>query len=272
MIRLGHIDYSNCVPVHARLLAEPVAGLTLVHGVPSELNRALAAGEIDAAPCSSIEYARHSGEYRILPDHVIGAYGAVQSILLESSVPLAALGDRIVAVPTASATSVVLLRSLLELRHGVRPLLKWYEQAAPGDPMATDAAAVLRIGDVALARATPPGRLSYDLGAEWTAWTGLPFAFAVWQVRRDLTDAEVRRLVGLLRESRAWFSVHAPSLAEQYGQQYRLGAARLLDYWTSLRFDFDAAMQQGLLQFYRYAERLGEAPSVPDLDIVRYGD
>jgi hypothetical protein len=34
MIRLGHIEYSNCIPVHA-LLLEPPAGRRLVRDVPS---------------------------------------------------------------------------------------------------------------------------------------------------------------------------------------------------------------------------------------------
>jgi chorismate dehydratase len=269
MIRLGHIDYSNCVPVHALLLEAPSAGLELVRGVPSQLNRALAAGDIDAAPCSSIEYARHAGEYRILPLHAIGSAGPVQSILLETSRPLAQLDGRTVAVPTASATSVVLLRALLELRLGVRPRFEWYEQAAHVDPIATGAAAALRIGDVALARAAVPGRRTHDLGAEWTAWTGLPFAFAVWQVRRELADESIVRLAAWLSESRAWFVPRAALLARRYAPRYGLTPQRLLSYWTSLRFDLDLAMQQGLLHFYRLAAELGEAAPTDSLDIVR---
>jgi chorismate dehydratase len=107
-----------------------------------------------------------------------------------------------------------------------------------------------------------------DLGSEWTAWTGLPFAFAVWQVRRGLPDRDVARLAGLLAASRAWFPGHASSLAERYAQRYRLAPARLLDYWASLRFDFDHPMQRGLLHFFRLAAELGEAPVTDRLDIV----
>ena len=41
MIRLGHIEYSNCFPLHAELLERGDANVQIVHGVPSELNRAL---------------------------------------------------------------------------------------------------------------------------------------------------------------------------------------------------------------------------------------
>src|SRR5687767_11862294 len=119
MLRLGHIDYSNCLPVHAALLETSPAGIEIINGTPAELNDALAAGEIDVAPASSIEYARHPGRYRVLPGLVIGSYGPVQSIRLESSVHIESLANARVAVPTASATSVVLLRILLELRYGI---------------------------------------------------------------------------------------------------------------------------------------------------------
>src|SRR5688500_15274661 len=113
MIRLGHIEYSNCFPLHAELLEQGSPQVELVRGVPTELNRALEAGAIDVAPASSIEYARHADRYRVLPEFVIGSRGPVHSILLESTRPIEELIDTRVAIPTASATSVVLLKILL---------------------------------------------------------------------------------------------------------------------------------------------------------------
>ena len=271
MIRLGHIDYSNCVPVHALLLTEQIAGVQLVRGVPSQLNAALAAGEIDVAPCSSIEYARHAGRYRILPAHAIGSTGPVRSIRLETTRPLAELAGRVIAVPTASATSVVLLRALLELRLGVRAQLEWFDQATPVDPIAQGAAAALRIGDIALTRRVPAGRFGIDLGQLWTEWTALPFAFAVWQVRDAVPDDDVLHLVHLLAKSRAYFREHAAELARIHAPGFGLAPAALLEYWESLHYDLDGAMQRGLLHFFRLAAELGEAPALDTLDIIRVG-
>ena len=268
-IRLGHIEYSNCVPVHALLLVRPPAGIELVRGTPAEVNAALAAGAIDAAPCSSIEYARHPGRYRILASHAIGSRGAVRSIRLETTRPLEELAGARVAVPSASATSVVLLRALLELRLGVRPQLEWFEQNAAADPILDGAAAVLRIGDIALARRVPPGRLAVDLGQLWTDWTGLPFAFAVWQVHAGIRDHDLRRLVRLLADSREFFRHNRVQLARHYAPAVGVPPEVLLDYWDSLRFDLDDAMQRGLLHFFRLAAALGAAPAVDALDIVR---
>jgi chorismate dehydratase len=268
MIRLGHIDYSNCVPVHAMILAATPPDITVVRGVPAELNRALAAGQIDVAPCSSIEFARHASEYRVLPGLAIGSEGPVHSIILESRRRAADLDGAVVAMPRASATSVVLLRALLELRLGVRPTYVWYDQGGGADPVADGADAALRIGDVALRHTVSPPHLPIDLGAEWTDWTGLPFAFAVWQVRDGLDDTAVQRIRMLLDQSREWFAGRAAAQAELHGPRHGLEPARLLAYWAALRFDLDARMLQGLLHFYELAHRLGEAPPTPALHMA----
>jgi chorismate dehydratase len=265
MIRLGHIDYSNCIPVHALLRERDQPDVRLVRDIPARLNDALAAGDIDIAPCSSIEFARHASDYTILPGLVIGSHGPVQSILLETAVPLDALHGERVAVPTASATSVVLLRALLELRLGIRPEYVWFEQGAGADPIDGGAVAALRIGDVALTRVAPQERAVYDLGAEWSTWTGLPFAFAVWQVRRDADAAGISHLAAALRESRRWFTAHDRKLAAHYAPRFGIEASRLLAYWRSLRFELDEPMQAGLLHYYRLAAELGAAPRVDAL-------
>src|SRR6266498_2999344 len=82
-----------------------------VSGVPTDLNRRLLAGEIDIAPISSIEYARHADRLRLLPRLCVSSQGAVDSIQLVSRVPLEHV--RTVAVTPESATSVVLTKVLL---------------------------------------------------------------------------------------------------------------------------------------------------------------
>ena len=266
MIRLGHIDYSNCVPVHARLLADAPADVQVRRGVPSELNRALAAGEIDAAPCSSIEYARHAAEYRVLP-FAIASRGAVQSILFESRLPPASLDGARVALPSASATSVVLLRILLQRHWHVRPHFVGFEQTRE-DPFAAGADAALWIGDVALRRTPPAAHEVHDLGQVWLDWSGLPFAFALWQVRRELPDADVARLAALLHDSRQWFLERRPELAEQYSAGFGLGPRRLLRYWDSLVYELSDDVERGLLHFLALAAELGHAPLLTAIERV----
>lgn len=271
MIKLGHIEYSNCFPVHARLVRAPVrAGLEIVTGTPAELNTALRTGAIDVAPASSIEYARSAGAYRLLPDFVIASDGPVLSILLESTLPIERLAGVRVKVPTASATSVVLLKILLRLQHGSAVEYDWFDQAAGADPFADGSAAALWIGDVALRRVMPPGRHVYDLGELWRAFTGLPFVFAAWQTAAPpARDDELRGLLAALHESHAYFRTHAAALAAEQASGFGLTADRLLAYWNSLRYGFDESMQNGLLEYYRLAAQIGEAPAVDRLRWIR---
>jgi chorismate dehydratase len=264
-LRLGHIVYSNCFPVHARLLDRGAPGwIDIVEGVPGLLNGLLEAGEIDVAPCSSIEFARNADRYRVLPDLVIGSRGPVRSIVFASTRPPEQLQDALVAMPTASATSVVLLKVLLRLRWGVQARFRWFDQALE-DPFAAGADAALFIGDVALRQDLYPHvPHRFDLGAEWWAHTGLPFAFAVWQAGRG-SDGALRRLHAELLESRAYGLANRADLAARWADRFGFDADFLDRYWAGLSYELDDAMLQGLATFYRLAAEIGEIPAAPRL-------
>ncbi|MQA91316.1 MAG: futalosine synthase, partial [Gemmatimonas sp.] len=235
-LRLGHIVYSNCFPVHGMLFDRPCPGdPALIAGIPSQLNRMLREGGLDVAPSSSIEYAHNSDRYRILPDLVIGSKGAVRSIVLVSDRPPNELSGHVVAIPTASATSVLLLKILLRIRWNARPELRWFDQASQ-HPLAAGASAALFIGDVALRVGLNGSSLArFDLGLEWWEETGLPFAFALWQAGSGSREA-LRQLHERLLESRAWSALNRRSLAERYSSHFGIPADDLDRYWSDLSY------------------------------------
>ena len=147
MIRLGRISYANMAPVFFRVGIE----YEEITGVPTELNRRLIAGELDTAPISSIEYARHADTLRLLPRLCVSSEGAVDSIQLVSKLPLDAI--RTVAVTPESATSVVLTKVLLPDAVHV--------------PLDEPAEAKLLIGDAALKSAFEDPTPHHDLGRLW---------------------------------------------------------------------------------------------------------
>lgn len=270
-LRLGHIVYSNCFPVHARLLDQGAPEwIRVVEGVPSQLNALLEGGGIDVAPCSSIEFARNAHRYRVLPDLVIGSRGPVRSIVFASTRPPEELDGALVAMPTASATSVVLLKVLLKLRWGVRPRFRWFDQAAE-DPFAAGADAALFIGDVALrADLHPQIPLRLDLGREWWEHTGLPFAFAVWQAGGG-SDEMLRRLHATLLDSRAYGQANRAELAARWAPRFGFPAGFLDRYWAGLSYELDGAMLEGLAAFYRLAAEIGEILDAPPLRLLETG-
>src|SRR3954471_20296110 len=168
LIRLGRISYANMAPVFFRVDAE----FEEITGVPTELNRRLVAGELDTAPISSIEYARHADTLRLLPRLCVSSEGAVDSIQLVSRLPLEAI--RTVAVTPESATSVVLTKVLIPGAQHV--------------PLGEEADAKLLIGDAALKSAFEDPTPHFDLGRLWLERTGLPMVFAVWACPEPLAD------------------------------------------------------------------------------------
>jgi chorismate dehydratase len=268
MLKLGHIIYSNCFPVHAGILTGKVAcPFTIVEGIPTELNRSLVDGNIDVSPSSSIEYATYPGKYRILPGLSITSRNKVMSILLESRVPLNQLNNKTVALTTASATSVVLLRVILELFTGVNPDFMLYEQGVE-DPY-DRADAVLTIGDLALKRSVSPRfPHAYDLGELWHQRTSLPFVFALWQVNyRKALEPDLARLTEILRESKQYGMSRLRELADGHAVHFGIPADTLFHYWNCFSYDLGAEEQKGLLAYYGYAAELGAIDAVPDLHI-----
>jgi chorismate dehydratase len=246
-VRLGRIAYVNMAPVFFRLDAD----VDEVVGVPTALNAQLVAGELDVAPISSIEYARHAGSLRLLPRLCVSSDGAVESIQLVSKTPFERI--RTVAVTPESATSVVLTRVLLPDAEQV--------------PLAEDAEAKLLIGDAALRSAFEDPTPHHDLGRLWQERTGLPMVFAVWAAREPthpgLPDLE-HALVDSLRAARA----NPEQLAYESSDRYGYPAGFLARYFEKLRYRFGPRERAGLYTFLELARDAGELDEVPELRFV----
>ena len=149
--------------------------------VPAGCAEELASGAADIGIVPSFELSRL--DLDILPGAGIASRGAVRSILLISRCPAAAI--RTLAADASSRTSVQLARVVLARRYGAAPALLPHPPVL--ETMLACADAALIIGDPALH--LDPAALPYhvyDLGAEWTAMTGLPMVFAVWAARKGI--------------------------------------------------------------------------------------
>lgn len=263
MLSLGHIDYLNCVPFFHYL---PDLGFSgrIVDGVPSELNRLLAEGEIDVSPSSSFEYARNWQKYVILPGQSISSKGPVMSVLLFAPGSLEALEGCEIALTGESATSVNLLKILLREYVGLQQV----HYRVPEGPIEAQVAAgrpALLIGDRALREA---GRRDlscrvYDLGELWHRYTGLPFVFALWILRREAAmakRAEVRELLERLGASRQRAFSSLSELAAQTPERSWMGDERLIAYWRCMSYELDEKHLAGLRLFFDLAYRHGLVP------------
>jgi chorismate dehydratase len=248
VIRLGRISYVNMAPVFFRLQHEVVERV----GVPTELNRMLMEGEVDLAPISSIEYARHADRLRLLPRLCVSSEGAVDSIQLVTRMPLGRV--RSVAVTPESATSVVLTKVLLPQAEHV--------------PLGEDADATLLIGDAALKSAFEDPTPHHDLGRLWLERTGLPMVFAVWATTEPASDGLgdlEHALVASVRMARA----EPELLAHEASARYGYPAGFLARYFEKLRYSFGPRERAGLYTFLEMARDVGELDHVPELRFVR---
>jgi chorismate dehydratase len=264
-MRLGRIPWINCYPIYGAidrgLVAVPAE---LVSGTASELNDLLAAGELQVSVVSAVEYARNAAAYHLLPDLAITCDGPVHSVALFSRRPVQELDGATILRTASSRTSVLLLDLLARHRWQVRP------RYATARAEATDLDAlsglphdgVLVIGDAALLLAAEqryPVRV--DLGAEWKAWTGLPFVFAVWAARRDAGLDAVQTVHRRLLESRAWGLAHLDLLAAAAAAATGVGEAVCRSYLGDLDYALSYRHLAGLTDFFR---RLAQEGMVPD--------
>lgn len=271
-MRVGRIPYLNCAPVYGAVDRGIVSlDAELVTGVPSALNRQMSAGTLDVSVISAVEYAREAGKYLLLPELAISCHGAVRSVMLFSTRPAAELHGEQVLVSRSSMTSVALLELLFENVWKARPVF------VPGDAEADDlkrdqspVAARLVIGDAALMlrhRDHPVSEAHgrdypflYDLGSEWKSWTGLPFVFAVWVARREVSAREALAVHAALIESRDWGVQHVRELSDELAPAYRLPSAVLQEYLRGLDYGLGLEYLEGLSEFFRRLERAGKVP------------
>jgi len=252
-IRVGAVTYLNTRPL-TLALAELAPQAEIVYDHPSRLADALAAGQLDVATIPSIEFARHPG-YTIVSDACIACDGPVRSVKLFGRVPVEDLHT--IALDEGSRTSAVLTLILLKERFGVTP--KILTLPIGGSLAHTAADAVLMIGDRGMRPTSGVFEFVWDLGEEWSRWTGLPFVFSLWTARPNVDlrgldkalgaarDAGLRRLVEIARKEAPLIGI-----PEEDCLSY------LRDH---LEFRLGRRQRRGLEHFFELAGRHGFAPA-----------
>ncbi|MEZ0095642.1 menaquinone biosynthetic enzyme MqnA/MqnD family protein [Streptacidiphilus sp. EB129] len=261
--RVGHIEFLNCLPLFWGLARTgSLLDLDLHRDTPDGLSDALAAGRLDIAPISLVEFLRHSDDLVALPDIAVGSDGPVMSCLIVSRVPLDELDGVPVALGSTSRTSVRLADLLLTQVYGVRPE---YFPSPPDLPaMMAQAPAAVVIGDPALRAAlTQAEELNlqvHDLGQMWREWTGLPFVFALFAARREFAEREpetVREVHRAFLRSRDLSLTEVDTVCERAARWEPFDADTLRRYYTTA-LDFSLGERQ-LAGIAEFARRVGGA-------------
>ncbi len=266
--RLGRIAYLNVLPIYfamENLFGEN--GFHLVRGTPADLNALMRRGEVDLGSISAMEYGRACRDYLLLPDLSISSKGAVGSVLLFSRVPFSRLDGRLIRVSAASASGAALVKVLMAKLFEVQPR---YQSGRLADPAREKCAAVMAIGDEALAlKAAGVMPFELDLGEAWQELTGLPFVFGVWAVRRDFAGTQpeaTQALHRLLLRSRDWGLGSLKELSRIAATSFNMSPAQILAYFHQLNFFLSPEHEEGLATFFHYLYNLGELAEEPQLE------
>jgi chorismate dehydratase len=233
-LRIGCVPYLNAKP-----LVEGLDGV--VFRPPADLVGLLVSGRLDVALLPSVEVILRGLDH--VPGVAIASPGRVDSVLLRHRVPVRQI--RRVALDRNSRTSNRLVRILLEERHGLRPRYVKRDPSRRLDWRGVDA--VLSIGDTSFRRERFP---ALDLGAEWRAFTGRPFVFALWAMRPGEPRArEIRRVLGAARRRGL---ERLPAIVRREAAARGLSPAYAKRYLTErITFRLGPAERAGLVEFAR---------------------
>jgi chorismate dehydratase len=184
-LRIGHVPYLHAEPFYIDMARR---GLALTELVPRAVAVAAANGEIDAGPVPLVDCFRLEDRFQPVAGFCIASIEDAGSSLLFSSKPIAALAGAHIGISDEASTAPRLLDVLLRLKYQV--------QTAAYGPLEASHEAFLLIGNQGLRQrmGAPDFPYIYDLGAEWHAWTSLPFVFARWMVRKDVSPRDLALL------------------------------------------------------------------------------
>ena len=194
VIRVGQIPYLNSIPFYSDL-TNPA--FELVRLVPSIMGEYARNGQLDAGLLSLVDCLDLWDEFEPLGNMGLSIRGQVGSVALYSKLPIIGLHGKVIGVTSETATSVNLLRILLEKKEKVIP------QDYVALETVNDCDAFLLIGDKALQKPVAGEEFPYyfDLAWEWLQWKNLPFVFALWMVRRDVGTYHKKMLLDKLQTS-----------------------------------------------------------------------
>jgi len=270
-LRISAISYLNTAP----LMWDFEHGLTgdafdITYTLPSQCALELERGTSDIGIIPAAAYATIPA-LSILPGVAIASKNAVRSILLVSHKEIDDI--RSVALDSSSLTSVALARILFEKWWGGdrKSGSRKFSSMTPNlDNMLASHDAALVIGDPALSIDRSKYR-TWDLAEEWVRFTGKPFVFAFWAVRKDVAAESNLDLGEIFQRSRdhGLQESNLTQIVQQWSVKLGLPKQDAREYLTkNIYYYLDEDCLRGLELFYRFAHEGGILPGVPTLNFV----
>ena len=241
LLRIGCVKYLNARPLIHSWPGE------VVFDHPNRLCEKLAAGELDVALVSSFEFLRNP-VYTLVDGVSISSRGPVHSVFVAYNGDLSEIEE--IEVDPASQTGINLLRCLLA-EIGLAP--RFVIRSRLIQRAITPRLAKFFIGDQAIRFRDESEKTFqfWDLGEEWQKRTQLPFVYALWLIRPEVSspkaiadtlracrDNNLRELDTLIATEREF----SPDFCQFYLQE-------------CLRYQYGPEEKEGLSTFRKLCEK-----------------
>jgi aminodeoxyfutalosine synthase len=256
---IGKIPYLNSVPFYQHFEKRQFKILPIS---PRRMGVLARAGQIDAGLFSLVDYLKQRDQLEML-NLGIATRDQVKSVMLFSNYGWQDLEGKSVGITDETATSVLLLRVLLEKKYGVRARLR---RMHSGVNDFTQYDAVLLIGDEALRRNTTGlhgFELVYDLASEWYDWQKLPFVFAVWAVKRSMPDDRKNELKTLLAASLEQAETDFAAACTLHAKRLGLHIDKAVEYLEGFNYRI-GERERRAMEVFEHLMGLIEVPQIED--------
>ena len=267
-LRISAISFLNTTPLMWDFDHGPAGdNFDISYTVPSACAADLAKANADIGIIPAAAYTTVPNLV-ILPGVAIASRQEVRSILLVSKVPVEKI--QTVALDTSSLTSVALVKVLFA---------KWWGGKRKFTSMDPDLESMLQLNDAALLigdsalKVDRSKFLTFDLAEQWFRFTGKPFVFAFWAVRKDALKDKTSNLdlAAIFQRSRnhGLAPDNLNQIAREWAPRVGLSEADVRSYLTdNIHYYLDPAHIEGLQLYYRFAQECGALPTAPALDFL----
>jgi len=241
-------------------------GLQLHVDVPAQLALTLQqrTEPLRCAFLSPIDYARHGGDYLIVPGACVASSARSNTIKLYVN-PSVRRIDRI-AVDVRVTSEIILAKILLAEKF---PNLTPDARKLQFVPMLASRDEMLRKADAALVVSFHPELpqinepFALDLADEWSDFTGLPYVHGFWVGHDEPESGQVAKTLVRTKESG---TAHLDQIAQLLSRERGPGLNDCKQYLAGFQYEFGEPEQQGLSEFIQIAYYHGALPDVPDLN------
>ncbi|MEX0735838.1 MAG: MqnA/MqnD/SBP family protein [Bacteroidota bacterium] len=264
-VHLGVPDAAYVQP----LLYEAVPSFQVLTDIPANLARVFRERippfhEAGCAFLSPIDYARHGGDYRVLPGVCVAS--STRSGTIELFVKGDVRSIRSVAVDVRYTSEIVLTKIILAEKFSGLPGERHEVQFIP---MMAELDAMLGNADAALVvhphpRPKPVSAFfSLDLVEEWNDLTDLPYVHGIWVGREENEQEAFLSQVRLMATNGVQ---HLGEIAAQLAQRRKVSPENAHVYLSAFSYTLGTAEEESLTEFIRYAYYHGVLPDAPDLN------